>query len=599
MIPQQNVRNFCIVAHIDHGKSTLADRLLEYCGAVNERGMVDQMLDTMDLERERGITIKASAVRLQYTARDGELYALNLIDTPGHVDFSYEVSRALHACEGAVVLVDTSQGVEAQTVANIYLALDAGLDLVPVVNKIDLENFDPERAVEELQADFGFRADEVLFTSGKTGKGVDELLEAVVTRVGAPTGDAATPLRALVFDSEFDPHRGVIAYVRVFDGTVKAGDRVRMMSGAKEFDVSGVGTFQPGMTATDELRAGDVGYLTAGIKGVKDCQVGDTITDARHPAPEPLAGYREPKPMVFCGLYPTDSADYEALKDALDKFSLNDAAFHYEPETSAALGFGFRCGFLGLLHMDIVQERLEREYNLELVATAPSVKYQIYLRGGELVEVDNPAHFPDAVRLDHIEEPIARVAITAPQSYVGACMKLSEGYRGEYQGMEYMYGDRVVLNYRLPLAEIIVDYFDKLKSVSRGYASMDYELAGYSTSDLVKVDVMINGDPVDALAVISHRTFAEVRARKVVTRLKASIPKQMFEVRIQAAIGSRVISSARQAPLRKNVTEKCYGGDITRKRKLLEKQKEGKKRMKQIGHVEVPQEAFMSILKID
>ncbi len=599
MIAQDHVRNFCIVAHIDHGKSTLADRLLEACGAVTERDMKEQVLDDMELERERGITIKASAVCLDYVADNGERYALNLIDTPGHVDFSYEVSRALHACEGAVLLVDSSQGVEAQTVANVYMALDAGLELIPAVSKIDLEDFDPQRAVEELAADFGFEPEQVLFTSGKTGEGVRELFEAIINLIPPPSGDADAPLQALVFDSKFDPHRGAIAYVRLFEGSVKPGDRIRMMSGEREFEVSQVGVFSPEMRLVEQLHAGDVGYLTAGIKGVKECRVGDTVTRIDKPAAEPLAGYREPKPMVFCGLYPADNADYEALKDALDRFSLNDAAFHYEPETSAALGFGFRCGFLGLLHTEIAQERLEREYDLELVATAPSVKYRILLRDGQVLELDNPARFPDPAEIDHIEEPVVKAAVTVPQRYVGACMKLSEANRGEFLGMDYLYGDRVVLNYRLPLAEIIVDYFDGLKSVSRGYASLDYELAGYQESDLVKVDVMINGDPVDALVLISHRSTAEGKARKVVSKLKRVIHKQMFEVRIQAAIGSRVISAARVAPLRKNVTEKCYGGDVTRKRKLLERQKAGKRRMKQIGHVEVPQEAFMSVLKLD
>jgi len=495
-------------------------------------------------------------------------------------------------------LVDASQGVEAQTVANVYQALDAGLELIPVVSKIDLQNFDPKRAVEELQQDFGFSPDEVLFTSGKTGQGVRQLLEAIVARIPPPGGDPAAPLRALIFDSEFDVHRGVIAYIRVFEGTVCGGEHIKLMSAERVYEVAEVGVFSPRMQPVERLRAGDVGYLIAGIKGVKECRVGDTITGAHRPAAEPLPGYREPKPMVFCGLYPSDNADYEALKDALDRLSLNDAALHYEPETSAALGFGFHCGFLGLLHMDIVQERLEREYGLELVATAPTVKYRIHLKDGSVREIDNPAHWPDAANIDYVQEPIVKAAITVPHSYVGPCMELSAAARGQYVGMDYLYGDRVVLNYRLPLAEIIVDYFDKLKSISRGYASLDYEPAGYETSELVKVDVLINGEPVDALAFISHRIPAERRARQVVSQLKATIPKQMFEVRIQAAIGSRVIAAVRIPPLRKNVLEKCYGGDVTRKRKLLERQKEGKKRMKQVGRVEVPQEAFMSILKI-
>ncbi len=595
-VPQQNVRNFCIVAHIDHGKSTLADRLLEVCGNVEEAG--EQMLDSMDLERERGITIKSSAVRLLYEADDGETYQLNLIDTPGHVDFAYEVSRSLQACEGAVVLVDASQGVEAQTVANVYLAVEAGLEIIPVVNKIDLPDIEPDMALQEMEDAFGFHVDEILETSGKTGAGVHELLEAIVRRVPPPDEDAEAPLRAMIFDSEFDVHQGVIAYVRVFEGRIRPGDEIRMMASGKHFEVSRTGVFSPAMLDVEELRAGDVGYLTAGIKGVKDSRVGDTITSAAHPADEPLPGYREAQPMVFCGLYPTENADYESLKDALDRLSLNDAALKYERETSAALGFGFRCGFLGLLHMEIVQERLEREYDLDLVATAPSVIYRILLTDGKVIEVDNPAAFPERELIEMIEEPIVNATVMCPQKYVGQVMKVSDDRRGVYRKQEYVWGDRVALHYTLPLAEIVVDYFDALKSATRGYATLDYEHAGYQPENLVKVEMLINGDPVDALAIICHSAFAESRGRTIARRLKQAIPRQMFEVRIQASIGSRIVASTRIAPLRKNVTEKCYGGDVTRKRKLLERQREGKRRMKQVGNIDVPQEAFLAILRL-
>ncbi len=596
-VPQENVRNFCIVAHIDHGKSTLADRLLEVCGNVEEAQ--EQMLDSMDLERERGITIKSSAVRLYYEADDGELYQLNLIDTPGHVDFAYEVSRSLQACEGAVVLVDVSQGVEAQTVANVYLALDAELEIIPVVNKIDISNVEPEMALEEIEGAFGYTPEETILTSGKTGEGVHELLEAIVQRVPPPDENAQAPLRAMIFDSEFDVHQGVFAYLRVFEGSVKPGDQIMMMSSGKKFEVDRVGVFSPAMIDIDELHAGDVGYITAGIKGVTDSRVGDTITLATEPADEPLPGYREAQPMVFCGLYPTDNVDFGALKDALDKLSLNDAALTFERETSAALGFGFRCGFLGLLHMEIVQERLEREYDLDLVATAPSVVYRIMLTDGEIVEVDNPAQFPERENIEIIEEPVVKATVMTPQKHVGQVMRVSEERRGAYEKQEYVWGDRIALHYRLPLAEIIVDYFDALKSATRGYATLDYEIAGYSAEDLVKVEILINGDPVDALAIVCHRDFAERRGRQIARRLKEEIPRQLFEVRIQASIGSRIVASTRVPPLRRNVTEKCYGGDVTRKRKLLERQKEGKRRMKAVGNVEVPQEAFMSILRLD
>ncbi|MEN6305170.1 MAG: translation elongation factor 4 [Armatimonadia bacterium] len=598
-IPQERIRNFCIVAHIDHGKSTLADRLLEACHAVEEREMRAQVLDSMDLERERGITIKASAVRLTYEAKDGLTYLLNLIDTPGHVDFAYEVSRALHACEGAVLLVDVSQGVEAQTVANVYLAVNEGLEIIPAINKVDLANFDPSLALGEMEKLFGFDRESTLYTSGKTGAGVPELLEAIVQRVPPPKGDPNGPLKALIFDSKFDPHRGAYAYMRVFEGSVKPGDEITMMASGNSFTVTDVGVFSPQMQAVEELKAGQVGYLAAGIKTVADCRVGDTITSTKNRAPEPLPGYREPQAMVFCGLYPSDNSDYHNLKDALEKFSLNDAAFHYEPETSAALGFGFRCGFLGLLHMEIVQERLEREYDLDLVATAPSVVYQVLTHKGDLLEIDNPAKFPPAETIEEILEPIVTATIMTPHKHVGPLMKISEERRGVFQEMEYLYADRVALHYRLPLAEIVVDYFDQLKSVSRGYATLDYEIAAFEPGDLVKVDIMINGDVVDALAIITHRQFAERRGRQICQKLKEAIPKQMFEVKMQAAIGGRVVASTRNSALRKNVIEKCYGGDISRKRKLLEKQKEGKKRMKQVGVVEVPQEAFMAILKLD
>ncbi len=599
MTKQERIRNFSIIAHIDHGKSTLADRMLEVTGAVSERDMREQVLDDMDLERERGITIKASAVRMEYTAEDGETYELNLIDTPGHVDFSYEVSRALHACEGAVLLVDVSQGVEAQTVANAYMAVDEGLELVPVVSKVDLEQFDSQAVSEEMQETFDFVPEDVVFTSGKTGHGVEGLLEAVVAQVPPPAGDPEAPGQALIFDSEFDPHRGVIIYIRVFAGTIKQGDRIMMMATGKAFEVTEVGVFRPQRQAVEQLSAGEVGYLAAGIKDVKDSRVGDTVTSAERPAAQPLPGYREVRPMVFCGLYPADNAQYQALKDALDKFSLNDAAFRYEPETSTALGFGFRCGFLGLLHMEIAQERLEREYGLDLVATAPSVKYRVLKTDGEVLEIENPAQLPDPGEIEAIEEPVVAARITCPQQYVGPCMELSENCRGQFGKTDYRHSDRVIIEYKLPLAEIIVEYFDNLKSATRGYATLDYEPAGYQQADLVKVDIMVNGDPVDALAVVTHRQFAEKRGRAVIKKLRKVIPRQLFDVRLQASIGKRIIAAERIPPLRKDVIEKLYGGDVTRKRKLLEKQKAGKKRMKQIGSVEIPQEAFMSILRRD
>ncbi|MGQ9730036.1 MAG: translation elongation factor 4 [Candidatus Zipacnadales bacterium] len=598
MTERELTRNFCIVAHIDHGKSTLADRILEMCGAVDEREAVDQLLDSMDLERERGITIKASAVHLKYTADDGRTYRLNLIDTPGHVDFSYEVSRSLKACEGALLLVDASQGVEAQTVANAYLAIDNDLEVIPVINKIDLKNIDPELVSRQLGEMFGFTSNEILYASARTGEGVRQVLETVVRRIPPPQGSFEAPLRALIFDSEYNPYRGVIAYVRVMEGAIRKGDSITMMATSKAYEVDEVGVLTPTMQPTEGLGAGDVGYLCAGIKNARESRVGDTITSTRNPASEPLPGYREPKPMVFAGLYPTDSADYALLKDALDKLALNDAALSYEAETSGALGFGFRCGFLGLLHMEIVQERLEREYDLDLVATAPSVVYRVYLTNGEMLAVENPAHFPEAALIDHVEEPYIRATIMCPDEAVGPCMQLSQARRGIFADMQHTAGGRVTLTYLMPLAEILLEYYDQLKSVSRGYASLDYEFDGYRPSNLVKVNILLNYEPVDALAFLTHRDFAEARARTVVERLKQLLPRQMFEIRIQAAIGRRVIAAERITALRKNVIAKCYGGDITRKRKLLEKQKAGKKRMKQIGSVDVPQEAFMSLLKI-
>ena len=595
---QQRIRNFCIVAHIDHGKSTLADRILELTHTVEGRQMREQVLDQMDLERERGITIKASAIRLTYRARDGQDYLLNLIDTPGHVDFTYEVSRSLAAAEGALLVVDAAQGVEAQTVANVHLALDQGLEIVPVINKIDLPNASPERARLELEEIIGLDGDSALLTSAKLGTGVEEVLEAIVHRIPPPQGDPEANLQALIFDSHFDPHRGIVAYVRVRNGRIRAGMRIRMMSTKREFEVQEVGVFGLGLEPCEELAAGAVGYVMAGVKEVGEAAVGDTITAAERPAREPLPGYRQAKPMVFCGIYPSENDQYPLLRAALEKLSLNDAALAYEPETSAALGFGFRCGFLGLLHMEIEQERLEREYELDLVATAPSVVYRIHTRDGGVQEIDSPAKMPPADRVVKIEEPYVRAMIMTPVSYVGACIELCQDRRGEYESQEHSHTNRVVITYVLPLSEILLDFFDQLKSRSRGYASLDYELIGYRESELVKVDILLNGEPVDALSVIIHRGRAQTRGRALVQRLRQVLSRQMFEIRIQASIGSRVIASERIAPLRKNVLAKCYGGDVTRKRKLLEKQKAGKKRMRQIGKVNVPQEAFLTVLKI-
>jgi GTP-binding protein LepA len=596
--PQDHIRNFCIIAHIDHGKSTLADRILEFTGAIDPRQMQEQVLDQMDLERERGITIKMTAVRLTYRARDGQEYELNLIDTPGHVDFTYEVSRSLAACEGALLVVDASQGVEAQTIANVNLAMNNHLEIIPVINKIDLPAADPERVKEEIENILMLDASEAILASAKEGIGTEEILEAVVHKIPPPKGDPTAPLRALIFDSHFDPYLGVVVYIRVVDGVVRPGMRIRFMSTGREFEVTSVGFFTPRLQEGDELRTGEVGYLTAGIKTVGDTRVGDTITDAERPAAEPLPGYKPVKPMVFCGLYPVDGEEFSELRDALMKLQLNDAALVFEPETSAALGFGFRCGFLGLLHMDIVQERLEREFGLSLIATAPSVVYRITTTKGEVILLDNPAHWPPQTTIAMVEEPYIRATIFVPSDYVGPMMELTIDRRGEFVKMEYPKPNRVLLTYDLPLAEILLDFYDQLKSRSKGYASFDYEPIGYRPSELVKLDILINGDPVDALSFITHRDRAYARGRALVERLRQVVPRQQFEVRIQAAIGSKVIAAERIPPFRKNVLAKCYGGDVTRKRKLLEKQKEGKKRMKQLGNVEIPQEAFLSVLKV-
>ncbi|MDM8109899.1 translation elongation factor 4 [Phascolarctobacterium faecium] len=596
---QQHIRNFSIIAHIDHGKSTLADRLIEYTGTLTKREMEEQILDSMDLERERGITIKAQAVRSIYTARDGQEYMLNFIDTPGHVDFTYEVSRALAACEGALLVIDATQGIEAQTLANVYLALDNDLEIIPVINKIDLPSADPERVKHEIEDVIGIDASEAVLTSAKTGIGIEDVLEAIVAKIPAPQGDSHKPLKALVFDSKFDAYKGVVLYFRVIDGRVRKGMKIRMMATGAEFEVTEVGVFKPNPVIVDELDAGQVGFLAAAIKNVKDARVGDTITDANNPADEALPGYRKATPMVYCGLYPVENSDYDNLRDALEKLQLNDASLVFEPETSVALGFGFRCGFLGLLHMDVIKERLEREYNLALITTAPNVIYEVFRTNGDVELVDNPSNFPDPTVIDHVEEPYVNATIIVPKDYVGAVMELSQEKRGEYENMTYLDETRVMIHYALPLSEIIFDYFDRLKSATRGYASLDYELAGYRASDLVKVDILLNGDPVDALSAIVHREKATVRGRQLVEKLRSLIPRQMFEIPVQAAIGNKIIARENVRALRKDVLAKCYGGDISRKRKLLEKQKEGKKRMKQVGSVELPQEAFMAILKMD
>ena len=595
----KKIRNFCIIAHIDHGKSTIADRLIEYTGTLQKREMEAQVLDSMDLERERGITIKAQSVRILYKAQDGEEYTLNLIDTPGHVDFSYEVSRSLAACEGALLVVDAAQGVEAQTLANVYLALEHDLEIIPVINKIDLPSADPDRVKHEIEDIIGLDASEAVLCSAKSGIGIPDILEAIVNKVPAPPDKSDQPTRALIFDSRFDSYKGAIAYVRVKEGTIKAKDTIRMMHDKKDFDVTELGIFTPNLVPVQELPCGSVGCIAASIKNVKDCHVGDTVTLANNPAPEPLPGYRKAVSMVYCGLYPTESKDYENLRDALEKLQLNDAALEYEAETSLALGFGFRCGFLGLLHMDVIQERLEREYNLTLITTAPSVNYKVYKTNGEMLEVDNPAKLPPPTEIDYIEEPYVKATTIVPKDFVGTIMELSQDKRGEYQSMEYLDETRVSVVYHLPLSEIIYDYFDKLKSATKGYASLDYELIGYKQSPMVKMDILLNGDPVDALSIIVHKDRAATRGRALAEKLKELIPRQIFEIPIQAAVGTKIVARETVKAWRKDVLAKCYGGDISRKRKLLEKQKAGKKRMKSVGSVEIPQEAFMAILKVE
>lgn len=595
----KKIRNFCIIAHIDHGKSTIADRLIEYTGTLQKREMEAQVLDSMDLERERGITIKAQSVRILYKAQDGEEYTLNLIDTPGHVDFSYEVSRSLAACEGALLVVDAAQGVEAQTLANVYLALEYDLEIIPVINKIDLPSADPDRVKHEIEDIIGLDASEAVLCSAKSGIGIPDILEAIVNKVPAPPDKSDEPTRALIFDSRFDAYKGAIAYVRVKEGTIKAKDTIRMMHDNKDFDVTELGIFTPNLVPVQELPCGSVGCIAASIKNVADCHVGDTVTLADNPAPEPLPGYRKAVSMVYCGLYPTESKDYENLRDALEKLQLNDAALEYEAETSLALGFGFRCGFLGLLHMDVIQERLEREYNLTLITTAPSVNYKVYKTNGEMLEVDNPAKLPPPTEIDYIEEPYVKATTIVPKDFVGTIMELSQDKRGEYQSMEYLDETRVSVVYHLPLSEIIYDYFDKLKSATKGYASLDYELIGYKQSPMVKMDILLNGDPVDALSIIVHKDRAATRGRALAEKLKELIPRQMFEIPIQAAVGTKIVARETVKAWRKDVLAKCYGGDISRKRKLLEKQKAGKKRMKSVGSVEIPQEAFMAILKVE
>ena len=598
MIEQDHIRNFSIIAHIDHGKSTLADRLIEYTGTLSKREMEEQVLDSMDLERERGITIKAQAVRSVYKARSGEEYMLNFIDTPGHVDFNYEVSRALAACEGALLVIDASQGIEAQTLANVYLALDNDLEIIPVINKIDLPSADPDRVKKEIEDVIGLDASEAVLCSAKTGQGIEDVLEAITEKIPAPEGSSSSPLKALVFDSKFDSYKGVVLYVRVVEGCLRRGMKIRMMATGAEFEVTEVGFFKPGIASCDELTTGQVGFFAASIKNVKDARVGDTVTDARTPASKALPGYKKATPMVYCGLYPVENSDYDNLRDALEKLQLNDASLLFEPETSTALGFGFRCGFLGLLHMDIIKERLEREYSLALITTAPNVIYQVFKTNGDVELVDNPSLFPEPTCIDHVEEPFVNATIIVPKDYVGAVMELSQEKRGEYDNMTYLDDTRVMIHYALPLSEIIYDYFDRLKSSTRGYASLDYELSGYRYSELAKLDILLNGEPVDALSAIVHKENAQVRGRQLVEKLRSLIPRQMFEIPVQAAIGNKVIARENVRALRKDVLAKCYGGDITRKRKLLEKQKEGKKRMKQVGSVELPQEAFMAILKM-
>ena len=597
---QNKIRNFCIIAHIDHGKSTLADRIIEKTGLLTEREMQSQVLDNMDLERERGITIKSQAVRIVYKAKDGEEYIFNLIDTPGHVDFNYEVSRSLAACDGAILVVDAAQGIEAQTLANVYLALDHDLDVLPVINKIDLPSADPQRVINEIEDVIGLEAQDAPQISAKTGQNVEEVLEQIVQKIPAPQGDAEAPLKALIFDSVYDSYKGVIVFCRIMDGCVKKGTTVRMMATGFTAEVVEVGYFGAGrFIPCDELTAGMVGYLTASIKNVRDTRVGDTVTDAARPCAEALPGYKKVQPMVYCGLYPADGAKYGDLRDALEKLQLNDASLFYEPETSVALGFGFRCGFLGLLHLEIIQERLEREYNLDLVTTAPSVIYKVYKTNGEVIELTNPTNLPDPSEIDYMEEPMVKAEIMVTTEFIGAIMELCQERRGQYLGMDYMEETRALLKYRLPLNEIIYDFFDALKSRSRGYASLDYELCGYERSELVKLDILVNREEVDALSFIVHADTAYERGRKMCEKLKEEIPRQLFEIPIQAAIGSKIIARETVKAMRKDVLAKCYGGDITRKKKLLEKQKEGKKRMRQVGNVEIPQKAFMSVLKLD
>ncbi|MGG5254993.1 translation elongation factor 4 [Neobacillus sp. SM06] len=596
---QAKIRNFSIIAHIDHGKSTLADRILEKTNALSSREMKDQLLDSMDLERERGITIKLNAVQLKYKAKDGEEYIFHLIDTPGHVDFTYEVSRSLAACEGAILVVDAAQGIEAQTLANVYLALDNNLEILPVINKIDLPSADPERVRSEIEEVIGLDASEAVLASAKAGIGIEEILEQIVKTVPAPSGDPDAPLKALIFDSLYDAYRGVVAYIRVMEGTVKVGDRIKMMATGKEFEVNEIGVFTPKAVLCDELTVGDVGFLTASIKNVSDTRVGDTITNAKNGATEPLPGYRKLNPMVYCGLYPIDTAKFNDLREALEKLQLNDAALQFEPETSQALGFGFRCGFLGLLHMEIIQERIEREFTIDLITTAPSVIYHVIMTDGTEIRVDNPSDMPDPQKMDRVEEPYVKATMMAPNDYVGAIMELSQSKRGNFIDMQYLSENRVSIVYEIPLAEIVYDFFDQLKSSTKGYASFDYELIGYKPSQLVKMDILLNGEKVDALSFIVHKDFAYDRGKVIVEKLKELIPRQQFEVPVQAAVGQKIVARSTIKAMRKNVLAKCYGGDISRKRKLLEKQKEGKKRMKQVGSVEVPQEAFMAVLKMD
>lgn len=596
---QSRIRNFSIIAHIDHGKSTLADRILEKTSAITQREMKEQLLDSMDLERERGITIKLNSVQLKYKAKDGEEYIFHLIDTPGHVDFTYEVSRSLAACEGAILVVDAAQGIEAQTLANVYLALDNDLEILPVINKIDLPSAEPERVRQEVEDVIGLDASEAVLASAKAGIGIEEILEQIVEKVPAPTGDPEAPLKALIFDSLYDAYRGVVAYIRVVEGTVKPGQKIKMMATGKEFEVTEVGVFTPKATPTNELTVGDVGFLTASIKNVGDTRVGDTITSAANPAEEALPGYRKLNPMVYCGLYPIDTAKYNDLREALEKLELNDSSLQYEAETSQALGFGFRCGFLGMLHMEIIQERIEREFNIDLITTAPSVIYDVYMTDGEKVVVDNPSNMPDPQKIERVEEPYVKATMMVPNDYVGAVMELCQGKRGNFIDMQYLDANRVSIIYDMPLAEIVYEFFDQLKSSTKGYASFDYELIGYKPSKLVKMDIMLNGEKIDALSFIVHRDYAYERGKVIVEKLKELIPRQQFEVPVQAAIGQKIVARSTIKAMRKNVLAKCYGGDISRKRKLLEKQKEGKRRMKQVGSVEVPQEAFMAVLKMD